>query len=225
MWKRSPAQRFASSPPSAPRISTITFLPSLGSLRDEQLAEPGVELGELRLLRRRSRSGGTRASRRRSRRASISRASASSASVGAVLAVRVDDRLQLGDAAGPASRGRLLVAGRVDLGQLRLELLQLGLELREAFEHVVQGTGGPPPPLLVARSGERRRRRRLHVAAGARPGASRRPRGGVVYHVRLVVVRELRHVHDAALTTTGARAMPASDRSAPVAWGCGRSTP
>ena len=31
MRKRSPAQMFASSPPSAPRISTITFLPALGS--------------------------------------------------------------------------------------------------------------------------------------------------------------------------------------------------
>ena len=36
MSKRSRAKRFASSPPSAPRISTITFLPSFGSFGQEQ---------------------------------------------------------------------------------------------------------------------------------------------------------------------------------------------
>ena len=41
MSNRSRAKRFASSPPSAPRISTITFLPSFGILRQEQqLAAP-----------------------------------------------------------------------------------------------------------------------------------------------------------------------------------------
>ena len=59
---------------------------------------------------------------------------------GAPLAVGVDDRPQLGQP--PArGRGRLLVAGRVELGELALQLLHLGLELRESFEHAVQGTG------------------------------------------------------------------------------------
>ena len=46
----------------------MTFLPSFGIARDEQLLDPRLELGERGFLRRRSRSRGTRASRRRPRR-------------------------------------------------------------------------------------------------------------------------------------------------------------
>ena len=56
---------------------------------------------------------------------------------GAVRAVRLDDRLQLRQSTA-GRRGRLLVAGRVELGELRFELLQLGLQVGEAFEHADQ---------------------------------------------------------------------------------------
>jgi hypothetical protein len=52
----------------------------------------------------------------------------------AVRAVPVDDRLQLGVPTTGSARGGL-VARRVDLGQARLELLELGLQVGEVLEH------------------------------------------------------------------------------------------
>ena len=145
MWNRSAAQRLPSSPPSPPRISTITFLALVGIAGHEQLAEPGVELAELRFLRR-------DLAREVLAHLGVVLGREQLAHVGElglgapVRVVRLDDRLQLGVAAAGVARGRL-VAGGIDLRQLRLELLQLGLELREAIEHGVQGTGGPRRPL------------------------------------------------------------------------------
>ena len=64
---------------------------------------------------------------------------------GAVRAVRLDHRPQLGHPP-TRRRGRLLVSGRVELGELALQLLHLGLEVRESVEHAVQGTGTPARP-------------------------------------------------------------------------------
>jgi len=60
----------------------------------------------------------------------------------AVLPVRIDDGPQLRDA--PAGfRGRALVTGGVQLGELRLELLQLGFEVDQALKHEVKATRCP----------------------------------------------------------------------------------
>ena len=95
----------------------MTFLPSSGSAGHEQLAQPRVELVELGApsspisLSRYSRISASDSP------SSISRASASSVSVARYCAVGVDDRLQLRQS--PArGRGGLLVAGRVELGEL-----------------------------------------------------------------------------------------------------------
>src|SRR5262249_46987979 len=52
----------------------------------------------------------------------------------AVLTVRVDHRLQLCVAAPGVARGGLVPA-RVELGQLRLERLELGLQVSQVLEH------------------------------------------------------------------------------------------
>ena len=73
-----------------------------------------------------------------------------------VLPVQVDDRAQLLMAPAGVS-GRALVTRGVDLGQLRLELLKLGLEVRQLLEHrarvptrlraqLTTGTGSKWPP-------------------------------------------------------------------------------
>ena len=51
-----------------------------------------------------------------------------------VLPVRVDDRLELGVPPPGLARGRL-IAGGVDLRESRLELLELGLQVGQVFEH------------------------------------------------------------------------------------------
>ena len=58
-----------------------------------------------------------------------------------VLAVGVDHRLELGVPASGVARGRLIPA-RVELGQLRLELLELGLEVNQVFEHATRVPAG-----------------------------------------------------------------------------------
>ena len=57
----------------------------------------------------------------------------------AVLPVGVDDRPERGDPAA-GLRGRGLIAGGVQIGELGFELLQLRLQVDQALEHAVQAT-------------------------------------------------------------------------------------
>ena len=68
-----------------------------------------------------------------------------------VRAVRLDHRPQLREPP-PRRGGRALVAGRVELGELRLQLLQLGLELRESVEHPSRLPALPHRPFGVTRA-------------------------------------------------------------------------
>ena len=116
----------------------MTLRPASGSRGIEQLPELHVEVGEpgvlgvdlrlevlahLGVVLRREQLAGVREIAFRS----------------AVLAVRVDDRLDLGVATAGFARG-VLVAGRVDLRQPRFELLELGLQFGEPIEHGRQGS-------------------------------------------------------------------------------------
>ena len=117
----------------------MTFLPVVRIARDEQLADLRLVLGQARFL-------GAHLGREERTHLGVRLAVEHLARLGevlpgaAVVAVHLDDRAQLGQ---PAARGRrrLLVAGRVELGELRFQLLQFGLEIGQPFEHVDQGTG------------------------------------------------------------------------------------
>ena len=150
---------FASSPPSAPRISTMTFLPSFGSFGISSSLSSVSSSAAAALLVLELGLGGTRASRRRSRPRASRWPRPGPASVLPVLPVRVDDRAQLGDPP-PRFRGRALVARRVELGELRLELLQLGLEVDQTFEHGTQGTEAVPSATAPSRGAARHARSR-----------------------------------------------------------------
>ena len=104
MRASSAAHRLASSPPSAPRISRMTLRPSLGSVGTSSSRSRASRACAGAAPFRRSRPAGTRASRRRprppgapARRRGRPRCP--------VVAVRVDDRAQLGVASSRVARG------------------------------------------------------------------------------------------------------------------------
>ena len=107
---------------------------------DEQLLERGLELGEARLTLGELALEVLAHLRVRLGREQL----AGVGDVGLrppVLAVGVDNRLELGVPAPGVARGRLIPA-RVELGQLRLELLELGLEVDQVFEHATRVPAG-----------------------------------------------------------------------------------
>ena len=104
----------------------------------QQLLDPGLELGDCAPPSRRSRPAGTRASRRRSRRRAA-RGRRRGLAGRVPLPPRVDDGLQLGVAAAGVPGGAP-VARRVDAGEVGLESIELRGELTELFEHGPQGT-------------------------------------------------------------------------------------
>ena len=121
----------ASSPPSVPWITTMTFLPSFGIAREQQLLELRPRAVEPRFLGRRAHLRGSRASRRRPRRrASCGRRRARLRGAGTRRTPRRPASARRAGARRRASAAP--VTGGVDLRQLRLELFELGFEIRRA---------------------------------------------------------------------------------------------
>ena len=167
---RSPAQRLASSPPSAPADLDDHVLAVVGIARHEQLAQLGVERGDAPSPSRRSRCGGTHASRRRISPLEHLLRVVEILLGGLVRAVRLDDRLQLGVAASGVARG-CLVARRVDVGQADFELVELAAPARRGVRTW--------PTRVPARSGEDRLRggsRRRGSVRGRRRASHQRGR-------------------------------------------------
>ncbi len=129
---------------------------------DEQLAEPGVELGQPRLVL--GDLGADVVAHVGLGLPGQQLPGIGEVGFGAsVLPIRVDDRAELGVTSSGVARGALITGG-VDLREARFELLELGLEVGEAFEHPARvprplraqaraPTGAKWPPRMCSVSG------------------------------------------------------------------------